>query len=343
MNLRFPKTAAHAAGRFRKGYLPETKRVIGTSEHIGVPYILADNFGRPVTNIRISMTKKCNLACPFCHQEGDIREHQTEMTPFEIQKVVSTAAALGVDKVKLTGGEPLVRKDVVEIVSLIHAVPGISNIGITTNGILLGELAEPLRISGLDRVNISLGTVKRDTYREMTGVDSLETVLKSVSEAARVGFKPVKLNMVVLKGVNDDQVWEMLEYSRMNSLVLQLIEVESDSSDGEYYRLFHRDFRDIERELEGRAEKIVVRDMQHRRKFFLKGGGEVEVVQPMHNTEFCGHCNRMRLTSDGKLKPCLFRSDNLVDILTPLREGAPEDELKAVFKRAVELKKPYFM
>jgi cyclic pyranopterin phosphate synthase len=295
-----------------------------------------------VTNIRISLTKRCNLACPFCHQEGDIREHQTEMTPNEIQKMVSTAAALGVDKVKLTGGEPLLRKEVVEIISLIHAVPGISDIGVTTNGILLGEIAEPLKDSGLNRVNISLGTLKRETYRKMTGLDSVETVLKGVCEAARVGLKPVKLNMVVLKGVNDDQVWEMLEYSRMNSLVLQLIEVESDSSDGEYYKLFHRDFVAIDRELESRANKVVVRDMQHRRKYFLKGGGEVEVVQPMHNTEFCGHCNRMRLTSDGKLKPCLFRSDNLVDILTPLRKGASEDELKTIFKRAVELKKPYF-
>ncbi|MCJ7635435.1 GTP 3',8-cyclase MoaA, partial [Candidatus Bathyarchaeota archaeon] len=156
------------------------------------------------------------------------------------------------------------------------------------------------------------------------------------------GLAPVKLNMVILKGVNDDQIWEMLDFSRINGLVLQLIEVESATSNEEYYRLFHTNFSEIEEALKGKAEKIVVREMQHRHKFYLQGGGEVEVVHPMHNTEFCGNCTRMRLTSDGKLKPCLFRSDNLVDILTPIRKHASDEELRRLFIQAVSMRKPYF-
>ncbi|MCJ7632743.1 GTP 3',8-cyclase MoaA, partial [Candidatus Bathyarchaeota archaeon] len=251
--------------------------------------MLKDSYGRPVTNLRISLTPRCNLACPFCHKEGDNREFQTEMAPKEIQKIVSIATSLGVDKIKLTGGEPLLRKDIQEIVGLIHAVPEISDIGITTNGIFLKGLAEPLRASGLDRVNVNLGTIRKDTYKKMTGFDDLDRVLHGISAATRVGLAPVKLNMVILKGVNDDQVWEMLDFSRINGLVLQLIEVESATSDKEYYRLFHTDFSEIEEALKGKTEKVVVRDMQHRHKFLLKGGGEVEVVHPMHNTEFCGN------------------------------------------------------
>jgi len=174
--------------------------------------MLKDSYGRPVTNLRISLTQRCNLACPFCHKEGDNRHLQIEMTPQEIQRIVSIAASFDVDKIKLTGGEPLLREDIQEVVARIRAVPRISDIGITTNGILLEELAAPLKAAGLDRVNVSLGTLRKETYRKMTGVDALDKVLRGVSEAARVGLKPVKLNMVVLRGVNDDQTWEMLDF-----------------------------------------------------------------------------------------------------------------------------------
>jgi cyclic pyranopterin phosphate synthase len=310
---------------------------------IKVSVMLKDNYGRLVTNLRISITQSCNLACPFCHREGDIRRLRTEMTPQQIMRIVSVAASLGVDRIKLTGGEPLLREDIQEIVELIHSVRGITDIGITTNGILLEKYAEPLKVAGLNRVNVSLGTLDRETYVKMTGIDALDNVLRGVFEAVRVRLRPVKLNMVVLKGVNDDQVWEMLDFSKKNKSILQLIEVESETSDEEYYKLFHRDFSGIEEILYNKAEKIEVRDMQHRRKFFLKDDGVVEVVRPMHNTEFCAHCTRLRLTSDGKLKPCLFRSDNLVDILTPIRKDVSDEELQRLFTQAVTLRIPYFM
>lgn len=177
----------------------------------------------------------------------------------------------------------------------------------------------------------------------MTGVDALDKVLRGVSEAVHVKLEPVKLNMVVLKGINDDQIWEMLDFTRKDGLVLQLIEVESETSDKEYYKLFHKDLTKIEETLRNNSKKIVVREMQHRHKFYLKNGGEVEVVHPMHNTEFCSHCNRIRLTSDGKLKPCLFQSNNLIDILTPLKKGVSDEELRRLFIQAVTSRKPYFV
>lgn len=304
--------------------------------------MLTDRYGRPVTNLRISITQRCNLACPFCHREGDQRHIDSEMTPKEIQEIVSIAASLGIDKIKLTGGEPLLRDDIAEIVQLIHDIPTIGDIGITTNGILLQELAKPLKSSGLNRVNVSLGTLRRETYLKISGVDALDKVLPGIYEAARVGLNPVKLNMVVLKGVNDDQVWDMLSFANKEDLILQLIEVEADRSDSEYYRLFHTDFSSLEAILEGKARKVDVRDMQHRRRYYLRDGGEVEIVRPMHNTEFCANCNRIRLTSDGKLKPCLFQSENMVDIIASLREGASEEHLRQDFIKAVEMRKPYF-
>ena len=304
--------------------------------------MLTDRYGRPVTNLRISITQRCNLACPFCHREGDQRHIDSEMTPKEIQEIVSIAASLGIDKIKLTGGEPLLRDDIAEIVQLIHDIPTIGDIGITTNGILLQELAKPLKSSGLNRVNVSLGTLRRETYLKISGVDALDKVLPGIYEAVRVELNPVKLNMVVLKGVNDDQVWDMLSFANKEDLILQLIEVEADRSDSEYYRLFHTDFSSLEAILEGKARKVDVRDMQHRRRYYLRDGGEVEIVRPMHNTEFCANCNRIRLTSDGKLKPCLFQSENMVDIIASLREGASEEHLRQDFIKAVEMRKPYF-
>jgi cyclic pyranopterin phosphate synthase len=264
------------------------------------------------------------------------------MTPEEIKRVVSIATSLGIDKVKLTGGEPLIREDIVEIIRKIREIEGIREIAITTNGIRLEELALPLKSAGLDRLNVSLGSLLRDTYMKITGVDAVEKVQRGLLEAKRFGFYPIKLNMVILKGLNDDQIWDMVEFTKLNGFILQLIEVESATSESEYYVRYHQDLLHIEKELTKKAEKIMIRDMQARKRFFLIGGGEVEVVRPMHNTEFCRNCTRLRLTSDGKLKPCLFREDNLIDLLTAMRNGCKDDELRKLFMAAVSARKPYF-
>ena len=304
--------------------------------------MLRDPFGRNVNNLRISVTQQCNLACFFCHREGEKGGALVEMTPEQIRRIVFVAVSFGIDKVKLTGGEPLLRKDIIDIVSRIHSVPGIKDLAITTNGIELDELARDLKAAGLVRVNVSLGSVRRETYRKITGIDAMEKVRCGLLAAEAAGLHPIKLNMVVLKGLNEEQVWEMVDFAKAAGFVLQLIEVESATTQDDYYRGYHRDLSEIEAELSRRAQQVVVREMQDRKRFLLKGGGEVELVRPMHNTAFCHNCTRLRVTSDGKLKPCLFRGDNLVDILTAIRRNASDEELRELFKSAVAERRPYF-
>lgn len=304
--------------------------------------MIKDPFGRPVDNLRLSVTQRCNLKCFFCHREGEDYAADREMTPMEIERVVRVAVALDIGKVKLTGGEPLLRSDIVDIVGRLSRIPRLREVAMTTNGILLGSLAGPLKAAGLARVNVSLGSLKPESYQAITGVGCLSEVLAGIKEAVRMGLSPVKVNMVLLKGLNDSQVSSMVDFTRENGLVLQLIEFESPTPEGEYYRTYHMRLDEVEEELKGRTTRTVVRRMQKRRKYFLEGGGEVEVVRPMHNTSFCGSCSRLRVTSDGKFKPCLFRTDNLVDFLTPMRNGASDEKIKSLLLEAVSRRRPYF-
>jgi len=303
--------------------------------------MLKDPYGRPLESIRISVTQRCNLSCFYCHREGEDPSKRDEMTPEEIQKIVAVAASFGLGEVKITGGEPLIRRDILDIVTKIHETPGIKEVSMTTNGILLSEYAYSLRKAGLARVNISLDTLKAEKYKQITGVDALGSVISGIEKARDAGLHPVKVNMVLLKGLNEHEVPEMIDFARKNGVILQIIELESPN-ENEFYERYHASLDAVERLLEGMAESITVRRMHHRKKYHLRGGGEVEVVKPMHNTEFCRHCNRIRVTSEGKLKPCLFRNDNLIDMLGPIRRGEPEETLKKLFLEAVKRREPYF-
>ena len=303
--------------------------------------MINDPYGRPISNLRMSITQRCDLNCFYCHKEGEDYKAATEMIPEEIEKAVRIVTSFGVRDVKLTGGEPLLRNEVLEIVRRISGIPIVREVAMTTNGVHLKQLAKALKENGLKRVNVSLSTLKPETYKTITGTNVLNKVIDGVKEASRVGLFPIKLNMVVLNGVNEDQVWNMVDFAKENSLILQLIEFESPNDEDEDYKKYHSNLVGIEAELKKIAEKVTTRRMQNRRKYFL-GSGEVEVVRPMHNTKFCRNCNRLRITSDGKFKPCLFRSDNLIDFLTPMRSGASDEDLKQLFMKAVENRRPYF-
>lgn len=303
--------------------------------------VLRDPFGRPIENLRVSVTQKCNFKCFYCHREGETYDSGNEMLPEEIERIVRIAASLGVYGVKLTGGEPLIRSDIVDIVRRISCVPGIKDVSMTTNGYFLREYARRLKEAGLTRVNVSLGTLNPERFRVITGVGSHKNVVDGIMEAVRAGLSPIKVNMVLLKGLNDDEVDDMIKFAKENSLILQIIELEQ-ASEYSFYEKYHASLNDIERKLREKTSRIIVRRMHHRRKYILDNGVEVEVVKPMHNTEFCLHCNRIRLTSDGKIKPCLFRNDNLVDLLSPIRNGADDEYLKKLFIEAVKMREPYF-
>jgi cyclic pyranopterin phosphate synthase len=290
--------------------------------------MLIDPYGRKVTNLRVSLTQRCNLACMYCHKEGE-RFPSHEISADQVAEILRVAGNLGIRKVKFTGGEPLLRTDICEIVA---SVPSGIESSMTTNGILLYDIAGDLKRAGLSRVNISLDTLDSDRYKQITGRDRLKDVLAGIDAALEERLTPVKLNMVLLKGINEDEVDWFLQFVReRKDIILQLIELLefNDCS-------LHADLRSVEEKLKRHSERICTRKMQHRRKYCVDGA-EVEVVRPLHNTEFCAFCNRLRVTSDGKLKPCLLRTDNHLDISE--KQGK---DLEALFFEAVRKRVPYF-
>jgi len=307
--------------------------------------VLTDNYGRPLLNLRISITQRCNLSCNYCHKEGEeigscSRGTAEDMAVNEIVGVAKIAVSLGIDRIKLTGGEPLMRKDLGEIVKGIAIIPGLRDLSLTTNGNLLGFQAQALHACGLKRVNISLPTLNADVYHKMTN-GRIEDALEGVKAAVAAGFCPVKLNMVILKGVNDKAVPEMIDFTRQTDTILQLIELDPVNVASDYCLVFHKFLDENEAMLRQKAVKIETRRFMHNRHIYHLPDAIVEVVHPTENSEFCQHCTRLRMTSGGKLKTCLMRNDNLVDLLTPMRQGASDEDLEALFIRANQLREPY--
>ena len=290
--------------------------------------LLKDPYNRPVSNLRISLTPKCNLSCIYCHREGEKKPEEPLSAP-EIAEVLKVATHFGIRSVKFTGGEPMLRTDLLEI---IRSVPAGMESSLTTNGTRLAGLAADLKQAGLRRVNVSIDSLNHETYKKITGTDKLDDVLDGITAALETGLTPVKLNMVVLAGINDHEIDDFLAFVRGNrNLVLQLIELMHFNE-----CTHHGDLNSVEDALAARSKQIITRRMHHRKKYCLDGA-EVEVVRPLHNTEFCAFCNRLRVTSDGKLKPCLLRTDNHVDI-----RGKSGTELEELFKKAVSLREPFY-
>jgi len=304
---------------------------------------LSDHCGRPLLNLRISITQRCNLRCTYCHREGEVQHANVsleKMTCDEIVRIAKNAISLGITRIKLTGGEPLMRENVCDVVKGIAEIPGLRDLSMTTNGLLLDKLAKPLCEAGLKRVNISLASLNPETYNKLTG-GKLENALAGIKAAIEAGFSPVKLNMVVLKGVNVHDVPEMIDFARDMGVILQLIELDPVNVSREYFAKHHRLLNEQEEMLRQKATSIETRRLMHNRLIYHLPDVTVEVVHPTENSDFCMHCTRLRVTSDGKLKPCLMRNDNLVDILSAIRSGASDEELKQLFLKANDLREPF--
>jgi cyclic pyranopterin phosphate synthase len=301
-----------------------------------------DRYKRPVISLRISITNRCNVKCFYCHHDGIVAEDY-EMTPKEIYRVAKIAKEIGVDKIRLSGGEPLIRDDVVDIVRRLSTLE-FRDISITTNGVLLGEYAQQLVDAGLTRVNVSFDTLNSDTYQFITKRNYMEMAKDGIKKAVEVGLNPVKVNMVVMKNINHTEIWEMFKFCKKNGVVLQLIELlkTENCEEAEFLEEYHYNMNSIEDEFKKIASKVKTRSfMQDRKKYFIDGG-EIEVVRPMDNTEFCKNCTRLRITPEGKIKPCLLRNDNLVDLIEPMRSGRSDEKLKGLFLEAIENRKPYY-
>ncbi len=302
-----------------------------------------DSFNRPIISLRISITSRCNVKCLYCHHDG-VLPQESEMTADEIFKIVQIAKNLGIGKIRLSGGEPLIRSDIVDIIEKISSL-NFKDLSITTNGTLMEHYAQDLVNAGLKRVNISLDTLNPETYRYITNRDFLESAKRGIKAASKAGLDPVKVNMVVMKDINHDEIWDMFQFCKDNGAVLQLIELLKTEScpDADFIDEYHYKMDSLEEELAYMADEVKIRAfMQDRKKYFVDDG-EIEIVKPMDNTEFCKNCTRLRITPDGKIKPCLLRNDNLVDIIGAVREGRDDKELERIFIHAIENRKPYYL
>ena len=303
--------------------------------------LITDRYCRPIVNLRISLTQQCDLECFYCHREGQEHSH-AEMTPEEIFKITRMGTEFGIRKIKLTGGEPLTRTDLPQIVHLLSSLTDIQEISLVTNARQLTlERALELKRSGLDRVNVNLPSVNEDTYRKIVGRD-IRQALAGVKAAAKAGLIPIKVNVVLLRGLNSGEVQSMMRFAENIGAVLQLIELEPVKKGEEFYTQYHYPLDDLERELSSKASSVRVRHSMQNRRVYTVGGLDVEIVKPVENSEFCMHCTKLRLTSDGKLKPCLMSQEHLLDILTPLRRGEDSGILRQIFKEAIDLRRPYY-
>jgi cyclic pyranopterin phosphate synthase len=299
---------------------------------------LTDTFGRVHNNLRISVTDRCNLRCTYCMPEEVVFMDRAELLTFEeIAHFVGVAAPLGIDKVRLTGGEPLMRRGLERLVRMIAEVPGIRDIGLTTNGLLLADHARELYDTGLRRINVSLDTLDSRRFREVARRDGLDKVLEGIAAAKQAGFAPIKVNAVVIRGVTDQDVVPLARYAREHGLEMRYIEYMPIGAEawerGKVY-FAHEILEQIERavgplvpadDYDPRAPAMDFR--------YTDGGGRVGVIASI-SRPFCLSCNRLRLTSDGKLRNCLFALDE-VDV-KPLLRGQPDDaRLEELIRRNV--------
>jgi GTP 3',8-cyclase len=299
---------------------------------------LIDTFGRKHNNLRISVTDRCNLRCTYCMPEEVVFMDRAELLTFEeIAHFVRVAAPLGIDKVRLTGGEPLMRRDLPRLVALVAAVPGIKDVGLTTNGILLAEQAHALYDAGLRRINISLDTLIPDRFRQLARRDGLDRVLAGIDAAREVGFDPVKVNAVVIRGVNDREVVPLARYARHNGLEMRFIEympIGAETWEREKVYFAHEMLEKLAAAF-GPLTPATDGDPRAPAQewVFDDGGGRVGIIASV-SRPFCLSCNRVRLTADGKLRNCLFALTE-VDVKQYLRHGPDDAALAKVIRQNV--------
>lgn len=302
---------------------------------------IKDNYQRPIISLRITITNRCNVNCLYCHHDGMVSS-KNEMTPDELYRICKIAKDIGVQKIRISGGEPLIRKDIVEIIEKISSLD-FKDISITTNGTYLEKYAQGLKDAGLNRVNVSLDTLDRETYEFITKKDYLESAKAGILKAVEVGLYPVKINMVIMKDINQNEIKDMFKFCKDNDIVLQLIElIESENCDDDKFsNEYHYKLDMIEERLADIADEVHERKfMQGRKKYYIDGG-EIEVVKPVDNSTFCANCSRLRITPDGKIKPCLLRNDNLVELISHIRNGESDEKLKEIFLDGINNREPF--
>ena len=304
---------------------------------------LRDSWGREIKSVRVSVTDKCNFRCTYCMPaEGLEWLGRQEILSFEeITRLIGVLARLGVDEVRLTGGEPLVRRDVPVLVGLLAHTEGVRDLSLTTNGVLLDRLAGPLVEAGLQRLNVSLDSLNHVRFAEITRRDALDAVLRGLEEAERYPeLRPIKVNCVAVKGFTETEVPALAELARRKPYVVRFIEfmpLDADEAWREDDVLTGAEIRAIVEAEHGPLVEVPAKPSSTARRFrFADGSGELGFVNPV-SEPFCSSCDRIRITADGQLRTCLF-SRREWDLKTPLREGASDEELVELLRFAIRHK-----
>lgn len=306
--------------------------------------MLIDSFGRQITYLRISVTDRCNLRCVYCMPPDSVqwKTHEDILRYEEIAEIVREMAAEGVRAVRLTGGEPLVRPNLSELVRMLADIPGIEDISLTTNGMLLEQQAETLAKAGLKRINVSLDTMKPGLFQRITRMGSIERVMRGLEAAEKSGLTPIKLNMVVMRGINEDEVIPMARMSLTHPWHVRFIELMplgNQTPWGDGFPLPETMYYSIA-EIRRQLEPLGLEEAQEKsgngpaREYRLRGGqGRIGIIAALGEA-FCGECNRLRLTADGFLRPCLM-SANEINLKDALRAGQP---VLPLIRQAVSVK-----
>lgn len=299
---------------------------------------LVDTFGRIHNNLRISVTDRCNLRCTYCMEEDVTFIDRSELLTFEeITHFVEIAATLGVDKIRLTGGEPLMRRDLPTLIEMINRIEGIRDVGLTTNALLLSEHAQSLYDAGLRRLNVSLDTLSPERFRELTRREGLERVIDGILTAKKVGFDPLKVNAISMRGFSEHEVVPLAKFAREHQLEMRFIEympIGADAWERNKVYYAHEILEQIEQSI---GALVPAEDYDPRSPSmdfqYVDGGGRVGIIASV-SRPFCRSCNRLRLTAEGKLRNCLFALDE-VDIKPLLRERQDDEALKQALRQNV--------
>lgn len=301
---------------------------------------LKDSFNRRIDYLRVSVTDKCNLKCVYCTPSKGLKYFKETdlLTDEEIIRFISIAHRHGLRKVRITGGEPLLRKNIIQLIASIKKI-GIRELSLTTNGLTLSKIAEELKSAGLDRVNVSLDTLDAEKYKKIANGGDINLVWKSIKEAERVGLMPVKINVVPIRGINDDEILSFASLTFEKNYHVRFIELMPANCN----RLWTKEkcipsHEIMERiSMLGTFSKLKFRGIGPSRNYRIKGAaGVIGIISPVSD-HFCNSCNRLRLTAIGTIRPCLFSQEE-IDVRTPMRSGTSENELDKLFLQAVSVK-----
>jgi len=308
---------------------------------------LKDSYGRTIRDLRVSLTDRCNFRCFYClpHGEPPIAPKEQMLSYEEIERACEIFVSLGIEKIRLTGGEPMLRRDIETIIKKLAKLKdqGLTDLALTTNGYFLPERAQALKDAGLDRVTISLDSLKRDVFKRMTGVDVLDKVLAGIHAAKDAGLEPIKINAVIVRGHNEDEVADFAAFAREHDVKMRYIEYMPLDSGHDWSRTDVVSGKEIRDRIEQRfpLTKINVArgsDTSSRYQFSDGAPGEVGIIAPVTEA-FCGACSRIRLTADGQIRTCLFSTveHSLRDVI---RSSASRDEVIDYIRSVVMKKEP---